>query len=670
MANRTRVKGITVEIGGDVTKLDKALAGTNKALSETKKSLRDVERQLKVDPKNTVLLEQKQRLLAQAVEESAQKVKILRQAMETADQALQRGQAYQEKYEPLKAELDKVTASMKGLEANADSMAAKLESGAISTEQYDAFAQKLENTRKRHEELRQAVKDLDKEFAGARMDQGQYDALYRTLIENERELKDLTTRAKESTSQLQKLSTAAGNVATAAGKIKSVFSPISSVAGKGLAAIAAAVPLTQELRTDLSKLDNNARQAAVGVDAARDAFRDLNTVSGETDSSIEAVSNLLQAGFTESNLQRAVEGLANAAITFPDTLKIESLADSLQETLATGTAVGQFGELLDRVGIGAETFSNNLALCTTDAEKQALALSVLVDGPLRGAYEGWRQNNQELTASRESSLQLQESIAQLAEKVQPLVTQLTELAAEFLDWFSSLDSGAQKAVVGMALLVAGISPVAGAVEAASTAFPALIGLLDSLGVRGSAAAAIFILLAALALQVADAWDSMTGLQKVVAVLGLLAAAALTAAIAFGAFQSAFTMGLAIAGIVAGIAAVTAAVAAARQQADSMANSVRSSGQSGLPMLASGAVIPPNQPFAAILGDQTTGRNIETPEALMRQVVREESGAKAPAAQTVVIEFTGSLSQLARVMKPELDRQAKLHGTSLVVKGGS
>lgn len=107
-------------------------------------------------------------------------------------------------------------------------------------------------------------------------------------------------------------------------------------------------------------LENNARQAGVGVDATKKAFEDLYVVSGETDSSVEAVSNLLQSGFTESNLQKAVEGLANAATTFPDTIKIESLADSLQETIATGSATGQFAELLDRMGIGAETFRKAL----------------------------------------------------------------------------------------------------------------------------------------------------------------------------------------------------------------------------------------------------------------------------------------------------------------------
>lgn len=45
----------------------------------------------------------------------------------------------------------------------------------------------------------------------------------------------------------------------------------------------------------------------------------------------------------------------------------------------------------------------------------------------------------------------------------------------------------------------------------------------------------------------------------------------------------------------------------------------------IPRLATGAVIPPNAQFAAILGDQTHGRNLEAPESLIRQIVREESG---------------------------------------------
>ena len=46
----------------------------------------------------------------------------------------------------------------------------------------------------------------------------------------------------------------------------------------------------------------------------------------------------------------------------------------------------------------------------------------------------------------------------------------------------------------------------------------------------------------------------------------------------------------------------------------------------IPYLATGAVIPPNAPFVAMLGDQTHGRNLEAPEDLIRKIVREESGS--------------------------------------------
>ena len=52
----SRIKGITIEIGGDTTKLDKALSGTNKTLRDTQTQLKDVDRLLKLDPGNTELL--------------------------------------------------------------------------------------------------------------------------------------------------------------------------------------------------------------------------------------------------------------------------------------------------------------------------------------------------------------------------------------------------------------------------------------------------------------------------------------------------------------------------------------------------------------------------------------------------------------------------------------
>ena len=65
-----RIKGITIEIGGDTTKLQTALKGVNTEIRNTQSQLKDVEKLLKLDPGNTELLSQKHKLLAQAVSET------------------------------------------------------------------------------------------------------------------------------------------------------------------------------------------------------------------------------------------------------------------------------------------------------------------------------------------------------------------------------------------------------------------------------------------------------------------------------------------------------------------------------------------------------------------------------------------------------------------------
>ena len=80
MANSSRVKGITVKIGGDVSGLDKALQKVNKEINDTQAKLKDVKRLLRLDPGNTELLRQKQELLSKAVGETKDKLEQLKDA--------------------------------------------------------------------------------------------------------------------------------------------------------------------------------------------------------------------------------------------------------------------------------------------------------------------------------------------------------------------------------------------------------------------------------------------------------------------------------------------------------------------------------------------------------------------------------------------------------------
>lgn len=101
-----RIKGITVEIGGDTTGLDKALRSVNSSITKTQSALNDVNKLLKLDPSNTVLVAQKQQLLSQAVSQTSNKLEALESAQEQVTAAFQRGDIGQDKYQAFQREVE------------------------------------------------------------------------------------------------------------------------------------------------------------------------------------------------------------------------------------------------------------------------------------------------------------------------------------------------------------------------------------------------------------------------------------------------------------------------------------------------------------------------------------------------------------------------------------
>lgn len=86
----------------------------------------------------------------------------------------------------------------------------------------------------------------------------------------------------------------------------------------------------------------------------------------------------------------------------------------------------------------------------------------------------------------------------------------------------------------------------------------------------------------------------------------------------------------------------------------------------IPYLASGAVLPANRPFLAVVGDQKHGTNVEAPLATIKQAVAEVLGAGTGG--NITIEFTGDLAGLARVLQPEIYREGKRVGSDLIQRG--
>lgn len=114
------IKGITVEIGGDTTGLQKALKDVNSHIRNTQSALKDVNKLLKLDPSNTNLLTQKQRLLKDAISETKTKLDTLKEAQAQAKKQLESGDLGQEKYDALQREIEETEQALKGLKDQAD----------------------------------------------------------------------------------------------------------------------------------------------------------------------------------------------------------------------------------------------------------------------------------------------------------------------------------------------------------------------------------------------------------------------------------------------------------------------------------------------------------------------------------------------------------------------
>ena len=130
-----RIKGITIEIGGDTSSLSKAISGVNKELKGTQDQLRDVERLLKFDPGNTQLLEQQQRLLAQSISETSQKLEILKNAEDQTQKKFKEGKVSREQYDALTREVIETENALKKLTKRADENADAMKNAGNAAEE-------------------------------------------------------------------------------------------------------------------------------------------------------------------------------------------------------------------------------------------------------------------------------------------------------------------------------------------------------------------------------------------------------------------------------------------------------------------------------------------------------------------------------------------------------
>lgn len=206
----------------------------------------------------------------------------------------------------------------------------------------------------------------------------------------------------------------------------SVASQVGSQVVQVVQGVSEFVTSNREYRRQLSFLKTAAQSAGYDWEQIIKLNNEIAAFTGDMDGATEATSNLLKTGLDQKWIQTAVTMFEGASVIWQETLKMENLAESFQETVATGEGTGAFAELVERLGLDLEGLKAVLGDAETLEEKAKAALTYISNNGLTQAAEGYLDQNKELYDAQLAQVELEQAWAELAAELEPIVIALTE----------------------------------------------------------------------------------------------------------------------------------------------------------------------------------------------------------------------------------------------------
>lgn len=423
---RGKIRGITIEIGGDTSKLEKSLSNVNKDIKSTSSQLKDVERLLKLDPTNVQLLEQKQRLLNKSVDDYKSKLTTLKAEQERFAKAAKEGvDGAQESYDALTREIIETETNLKKASKEADNFS-------VTTAKMSAGLDKLSNKAQSVADSTRALSAAGAVVAGSIVAMG---------LKSAQAADDLNTLAQQSgfaTDELQKFDYAADRVDVSSDAI-----------------ISAARKLKKNMTSTSSDVTEAWRKLGVNVTDSQGQLRDSTEVFYDVLGALSRVGNETE----RDALAMQIFG-RNA----------DELAGIIDDG---GEALRNYGEEAEKAGLIWSQESINAANAvqdTIDKLKADLSQTVLITG------------------------------AKALEALMPVIEKVIGAISKLLEWFSQLDAGTIEIILGIAAVIAAISPLFGVLAQLGLAINgilALIPIITAVAPFAVAAAAIITIIVSL-----------------------------------------------------------------------------------------------------------------------------------------------------------------------------
>lgn len=196
--------------------------------------------------------------------------------------------------------------------------------------------------------------------------------------------------------------------------------------------IVSLVESTKEYNKIMGTLEVSSQKAGYSAEQTQQTYTQLYGVLGDNQSAATAAANLQALKLSQEQLIQMTDGAIGAWATYGDSIPIDSLAESINETVKAGTVTGSFADVLNWAGTSEDDFNKKLEATKTESERANLVLQELSKQGLTQAAEAWRENNAELEAANRASAAWEQTTGRLGTALMPLTTSVTNLGNALL----------------------------------------------------------------------------------------------------------------------------------------------------------------------------------------------------------------------------------------------
>lgn len=223
-----------------------------------------------------------------------------------------------------------------------------------------------------------------------------------------------------------------GNLIGQLGSLKKMLVGGAVVAGLKAAsdAIIGIVDETEEYRKIMGTLEASSQAAGYTAEQTAESYEYLYGVLGDTQTAATTVANLQAIGLAQGDLRGMIDSVIGAWATYGDSIPIDGLAESVNETIQAGQVTGTFADVLNWAGVSEDEFNAKLAAANDSTERAQIVLNQLANQGLPETAKAWRDANEDVVAYNESQMKLDEAMGQLGETLAPVAAGLKDVFAE------------------------------------------------------------------------------------------------------------------------------------------------------------------------------------------------------------------------------------------------